>query len=146
MRSGGLRYLALVVLLLVVVNLPLLHGLWTERQVSRDGVDVVGTVVDHDVLGRADDPRYVLEFTHPPEIEDPPSTRLAYVDEPTYEDAVATERIEVRVLPDEPDSFRADGESTSSLLMVITVIADLVLLALLLLIVWRPRNPLEPEE
>ena len=54
----------------------------------------------------------------------------------TYDEAVASEQLEVRVLPDSPSRFRVEGQDTSNLVLGLTVGADLVLLGIALL-TWR---------
>ena len=45
MRSRRLKSALLIVVLLVMINLPLVHSVWTSWQVERNGVDVTATRV-----------------------------------------------------------------------------------------------------
>ncbi|MDO9497000.1 MAG: hypothetical protein Q7J48_14940 [Nocardioides sp.] len=127
------KALLLIVLVAVVVNLPMVHSTWTAWRVDRVGVDVVATVTD---TSEVSDEAYLVEFRMPRDAD--PDERLwtAQVDEATYDDAVATEQVGVRVLPDQPSAYRVDGEVTSRLGLVITVFVDLLML-LAAVLVWR---------
>ena len=136
MRTTRRTHLLLLVLLAVVINLPVAHGSWTDRQVRRDGVDVTATVVRHEVLRPGDDPAYAVLFALPPEVDAQEREFRVVVDRATYDAAVATDLIEVRVLPDRPNAFLVPGQATSRVVLWFTLLADLVLLTLAAL-VWR---------
>lgn len=132
-RRGGLL---LLVLLALVINLPVGHGIWTNRQLDRDGVDVSATVVDHGTMPPKDDPKYFVDFRFPESIDPEGREWSVGVGRAAYDEAVATRRIEVRVLPDSPAKFRVEGERTSGLVLGLTLFADAVLLAMMVL-TWR---------
>ena len=56
------------------------------------------------------------------------------VDEATYDDAVATQQVQVRVLPGSSTVWQVVGETRSNVGLVITVVADVFLLVLVLLL------------
>lgn len=122
----------LVVMVAVLVNLPLFHSTWTAWRVDRSGVDVVGTVTDTSEAGDA----FQVEFQMPRDVD--PDQRLwsAQVDQATYDEAVASEQVDVRVVPDQPSAYRVDGAVTSRVVLVVTLLVDLLLL-LALVLVWR---------
>lgn len=124
--------LLLVALVAVLVNLPIAHSTWTAWRVERSGTDVVGTVTDTSETGDA----FQVEFRMPRDVD--PDQRLwkAQVDEATYDEAVASEQVEVRVLPDRPAAYLVEGEVTSRLVLVVTGLVDLLLL-LALVLAWR---------
>jgi hypothetical protein len=130
-----LKALLLVVLLVVVINLPLVHSRVTSWRVERSGAHVTATVTANRVLGPKDDPEYFVEFVYPgDDPEDPDTPRwTAEVDRSTYERAVADRAIGVKVLPDRPAAYTADGQVTHRLGLVITLVADAALLLMLLL-------------
>jgi len=136
-RVGGIL---LLVLLALVVNLPVGHGIWTNRQLDHDGVDVSAVVVDHGTMPPTDDPKYFVDFRFPESIDPEERVWSAGVSRTAYDDALATERIEVRVLPDSPSTFRVEGEKTSGLVLGLTLFADLILLAMMVL-TWRFAGP-----
>ncbi|MDP3894787.1 hypothetical protein [Nocardioides sp.] len=127
------KVLLLIAVVAVMVNLPLVHSTWTAWRVDGSGVEVVASVTDTREVG---DDAYLVEFLLPRDTD--PEERLwtAEVDEATYDDAVATDQVDVRVLPDRPAAHRVDGEVTSRLPLVVTVLAD-VLMLLALVLVWR---------
>jgi hypothetical protein len=131
--TRGQRRGALILLLLVVVvNLPLVHSTWTEARVDRSGVDVTATVTGHRVVGT----EHVVAFTFPEDVDPEQRTWDAQVDETTYDDAVASGEIGVRVVEDDPSAYRADGAVESNVLLVVTGVVD-VLLLLVGLLLWR---------
>jgi hypothetical protein len=135
--------LVTLLLLAVVVNLPLLDHAWTQWRLDRSGVDVTATVTSHRELGSGDQTSHRIWFLFPTKIDPGRSTRRAEVDESTYGEAVASGRIGVRVVEDDPSVFRADGATTSRVLLVATLVADAVLVGALL--VWRRfRDRLRP--
>lgn len=132
MTRARRRWALLLLLMVLVVNLPLVHSTWTGSRIEGSGVDVTGTVTDH----RESSAGHLLSFTFPEEIDPEQRTWQAEVDEATYDDAVDSGRIGVRVLEDDPAAFRADGSVESKAPLVATLLADLVLV-LLALLVWR---------
>lgn len=132
-RGGGI---ALLVLLALLINLPIAHGAWTDSRLDRNGIDVTATVVDHGTLSPEDDPKYFLDFRYPAEIDPAEGQWSVGVSKTAYDDAVATERVEVRVLPDSPATFRVEGQQTSGLVLGLTIFADVVIVGMILL-TWR---------
>jgi len=134
------RYVLVLVLAAVLVNLPLLHSTWTDQRVERSGVDVQATVVDHRTVGG----QHLVSFTFPESVDPDQRTWQADVDSTTYDHAVASGDLEVRVLPDDPAAYRADGQVASSSLLVITLLADVVLV-LAALLLWRLGGRRRPQ-
>lgn len=132
-RRGGIL---LLLFLALVINLPIGHGAWIDHRLDTDGVDVTATLVDHGTLPPDDDPKYFLDFRYPDDIDPDGGQWSVGVSEATYDDAVASERVQVRVLPDSPASFRVEGQETSGLVLGLTIFGDVVLLGMVLL-TWR---------
>lgn len=132
-RRGRGRSALLVVLLAVVVNLPLVHSAWTRHRVEASGVDVTGTLVDDRVVGGD---TYFLFFRFPEDVDPDQRTWEAEVGEDAYDEAVASREVAVRVLEDDPSAYRVDGDVESRAALVVTLLADLVLL-LIALLLWR---------
>ncbi|MFC4785836.1 hypothetical protein ACT8ZV_15255 [Nocardioides sp. MAHUQ-72] len=130
------RSVLLVLLLAVLVNLPVAHDGWTRWRVERSGTDVTATVVDHTVLGSGSGAEHYLSFRYDEDVDPDQRTWTVEVDEATYDAAVADEQLTVRVVPDDPGAYSVDGEVTSRVGLVLTLVADLVLAALVLL-AWR---------
>lgn len=131
-RAGRSRYVGALVVTALLVNLPLVHSTWTANRIERDGVATTATVTDHGTAGAWQ----WLEFRLPADVDPAQPTGRVEVDEATYESAVASGELEVRVLPDDPSQYRVDGEAGGGVVVVVTLLVDLVLLVLALL-VWR---------
>ena len=128
----------LVVVLVAFINLPVLHSTWTRWQVDRNGTDTTAEVVDTRVLGDEPDPSYWLVFRFPEDIDPDRVPWSAQVERETFEGAGAEGSVEVRVLEDQPAAHIVEGQIRNPLGLIITLIADAILLAILLL-VWRGR-------
>lgn len=131
-RSRRLLSVLLVVFIAFVVNFPLAHSTYLRWQVERSGVDVVAEVVDTREVGGD---RLVVFDVPGDDRRDPFEGAVAEVDEATYDDASRTGQLDVRVLPDDSGVFRVEGQVTSRLGWVITLLADLFLVALVVLMV-----------
>ena len=121
----------LVALVVVMINLPLVHSRWQAHRLEQDGVTITGTVTDH----RRDGDRNLVTFEVEDGADQPGFGGTVRVDEETYDAAVDTGRVEVRVLPGSSTVWQVVGEAESNLALVITVIADAFLLVLVLLLV-----------
>ncbi|WP_243058358.1 hypothetical protein [Nocardioides sp. SR21] len=136
MNRSKRNSLLLLVFLAVVVNLPLLHSTWTDSRVQADGVDVTATVTD----GSTQDGSWVT-FRFPEDIDPDQQSWHAEVDQETYDEAQRTGELQVRVLEDDPAAFRVDGQVESSIVLVFTLVADLILL-LVFVLLWRSSGRL----
>lgn len=134
------RYALVVLLAAVLVNLPLLHGTWTDVRVDRSGVDVTATVTDHRTVGG----QHLVTFRFPDDVDTEDRTWTADVEASTYERAVDSGEIGVRVVEDDPSAYRVDGQVDSAAVVVVTVIADVVLLVVVLLL-WRYGGRRRPQ-
>lgn len=124
-----------LLLLVVVVNLPLVHSTWTDVRIDGSGVDVTAQVTGDDVR----DGTHWISFTFPEKIDAEQRKWTAEVDRSTYDDAVASGVIGVRVVEDDPAAYRVDGAVEGDAVLVATLVADLVLL-LAGLLFWRFRG------
>ena len=134
----------LVLLLVTMINLPIVHSTWTRWKVESSGTDVTAPVVGHDVLGSADDPEYYVSFRLSREIDPDQHAWPVQLDKASYDEAVASRTLDVRVLPDQPSAYSVDGQVTGRLGLVITLLADLALLVMVAL-AWRFRGSLRPQ-
>jgi hypothetical protein len=130
--TGARRWLTLLLVAFValVINFPAAHGAYTRWQVERSGVDVVAEVTDTRRVGGD----HLVVFTVPgdgrrEELEG----AVAEVDEATYDDATRTRELEARVLPHNSAAFTVEGQVTSRLGLVVTGLADLFLVAMVVL-------------
>ncbi|WP_244930732.1 hypothetical protein [Nocardioides sp. W7] len=137
--------LVLAVVVLVLVNLPLAHSTWLERQVERSGVEVQAEVADDTV----EDGRSLVAFVLPEEVG---GERLAdhergwtvEVTDEVREAAVDAGELTVRVLPGNPSAYSVEGQVRGSGALVVTAVADALLL-LVGLLLWRFRRRLRPQ-
>jgi len=133
----------LVVVLLAFINLPVLHSTWTRWQVERNGTDTVAEVADTRVIGGADDPSYWVVFRFPEDIDPDQLSWSAQVEKDVFEAADAEGSIDVRVLESRPAAHIVEGQIRNPLGYIITLVADAIILAILLL-AWRSRGRRRP--
>jgi hypothetical protein len=141
--SGARRWvsLALVAFIAFLVNFPLVHSTYVRWQVERSGVDVVAEVTETRVV----DGDLLVVFTVPGDGQrEPFDGAVAEVDAATYDEARRTGELDVRVLPDDGGAFIVEGQVTSRLGLVVTVLADLFLVAMVVLML-RFRSALRVE-
>jgi hypothetical protein len=137
MTQSRRRAAWLVLLLAVVVNLPLLHSWYQDQKVASSGKDVTATVVDDRVVSGDE---YWISFTFPEDVDPDQKDWQAQVSEEAYDDAVASGEITVRVVEDDPSAYRVEGAVQSSVPLVITAIADVILLVIVLLLILLPSR------
>lgn len=144
-RRPRLRGSLLVVALLLLINTPLAQSSYSSWRLDRSGVEVEANLTEHTVLPPEDSPGYIVVFELPEGLVDPDVENRfgAEVDRTTYERTVAAGSITVRVLPDRPLVQRVEGEVTHRTGLIVTLVADL-LLVLLLFVLWRFRGRLRP--
>lgn len=133
------RYVLVLVLAAVLINLPLVHSTWTDAKVQRNGVDVQATVVAHESAGG----QHLLTFRFPQQIDPAQRTWRVEVDASTYDRAANSGQLDVRVVPDDPSAYSVPGETGDTAMVVVTIVADVILLlvALLLLRFGLGRRP-----
>jgi hypothetical protein len=139
-RNRRVSQVLLVLLFAAMINLPLTHSTITRWRVERSGEDVTATVTDHQVRGSEN----LLEFTFPKDVDPDQAKWTAEVDPLSYDYAVSDGTIVVRVVPGHPASYRAQGQVTGYVGLILTVFADLALLICAWLLL-RYRGKLRPE-
>lgn len=126
----------LVLFVAFIVNFPLAHSVLLDRQLDESGIEVVADVT----LAREVGDGYLVQFDVPGDgRRERFEGAVVEVDRDTYEDARSSQHIVVTVLPDNGGVFRAEGQQPNRLVLVVTLLADVFLLAMVLL-VWRFRN------
>lgn len=133
------KRLLLALVVVAMVNLPLAMSAWSDWRVEQAGVDVSAEVLDARNLGTAEEPRYWLNYRFPEDVDPDRRTWSAEVGRASWDRARAAGDIRVRVLAGTPSANTADGEVHRRLGLVTTLVVD-VLLALLLVAVWRSRG------
>jgi len=134
------RYVLVLLVAVVLVNLPLVHSTYTDQRVQRSGVDVQATVVEHRTVGG----QHLVSFTFPKTVDPDQRTWQADLESSAYDAAATSGELEVRVLQDDPSAYVADGQVESNAILVMTVIAD-VLLLLTALLLWRVGGRRRPQ-
>ena len=130
--SGARKWLsvALVAFIAFTINFSLLHSTYLRWQVERSGVDVVAEVTET----REVDGDLLVVFTVPGDSRrEPFENAVAEVDAATYDKVTQTDQLDVRVLPDDGGAFIVEGQVTSRLGLVITLLADAFLVAMTVL-------------
>lgn len=145
--SSRTKALLLVVLLLAFVNVPVVHGLWTDSRLDADGVT---RATPAEPQGTAADRRVVVTF--PSEVGEGTAagsqeglvTQLVRLDEQAYADAVADGTVEVTYLPDSPGTYRVEGQDDRLAVvgLLLANAAALLVLGLFLLVRARSRPEL----
>ena len=133
----------LVAVLVAFINLPVLHSTWTRWQVERNGTDTIAKVADTRVLGDEADPSYWVVFRFSEEIDPDQLPWSAQVERDVFQSADAEGSVDVRVLEDRPAAHIVEGQIRNPLGWIITIVADVVILAILLL-AWRSRGRARP--
>ena len=134
------RYILVLVVAAVLVNLPLVHSTITDQRVQRSGVDVQATVIAHRTVGG----QHLVSFRFPKTLDPDQRTGQADLEPAAYDSAVATGELQVRVLKDDPSAYVAEGQVESHALLVMTLIADVLLLVTALLL-WRVGGRRRPQ-
>ena len=133
-RRDGVRWgrVILVLLALLVINVP--YGLyeWQQHRVRTSGDEVTATVLGvRDKGDQAD-----LSFLFPKSVDDKQKTRTVTVDRAVADEAARTHQVDVRVLDGNPDAFHVDGQVHGWGGLILTTVADALIL-LMILLSWR---------
>ena len=130
-----------VLLAVLLVNLPAVHQAWTDHRIDTNGRDVEAVVLE----ARTINGRHLVDYRLPHSV-DPAGNRFsASLDDTTYEHARASHRLAVRVIPGRPGANRPAGEVGSPILVVAAVGADVILLVIGSLWLYRRRHPRDGE-
>jgi hypothetical protein len=137
MRRGGLSKgrIAVVVIALLIINVPFLIHVYEERQVTSNGVRVTATVLRVTPSGSD----AIIDFRLPHSIDSSGKVRSAKVHGAEGDRASSTRSIGVRVLKGNPSVFHVDGEVSSRGPLILTLVADVVVV-FLILFAWGLRG------
>jgi hypothetical protein len=100
------RRLLFVAVIALALALPLIASLVTSARIDSSGTDVQATVVDTSRKGDA----YLVAFRFPEDVDPDQEAYSAEVSKASYERAVDSDTITVRVLDGRPEAHRVDGE------------------------------------
>jgi hypothetical protein len=126
-----------IVIAVVLVNLPAVHQAWTDHRIDADGRDVAATVLE----ARTIQGRHLVDYRLPKDVDPAGHRYSASVDDATYALVRRNNLLPVRVIPGQPGANRPDGEVSSSLLVVAAVSADVILLLIGGMWLYRRRRP-----
>ncbi|MGO4254977.1 hypothetical protein [Marmoricola sp. RAF53] len=126
----------LVLLVVALVNLPAVHERWTDHQIQEQGVFVEG-IVKH---ARTIDGRNLVDYTLPKDFDPKQTLFSVALDDEAYYLAKTKDRIAVTAIPGKPGMNRPEGEKPNPLFTVAAITADLILLVVAALWVWRRRQ------
>lgn len=136
--KGRSRAGLLLVFLLLLINLPLAHSSWLGWRLDRDGVETSATLVKHDGVKTGGKTAFFVQFRLSEKLDPKQEVWSAPVSEAAYDEAVAADEVQVRVLPGHVSEYQVKGQLSSSIEWWLTGIADLILL-LIAGLAWRFR-------
>ena len=128
-----MRRVALLVVAVVLVNLPWVHGTWQDHRIAEQG-RLVGAPVT-----RTDRHAGLVQFRLPARVDPGRTTFTARLDPEHFSAAARTGSVRVRVIPGDPGANEVVGAADGDLPAVVAVCGDAILL-LLALWWWRRRR------
>lgn len=128
-----------VALLVAVVNLPLVHSLWTSTRLDAEGERVTVTVVESAELPPRDDPHWWVAFRYPEAVDPDQRSWPVELERGTWEAVVARGSMDVVVLPGQPAAYEVAGEVPRRLGLLVTLGANAIIVVVVLL-AWRFRR------
>jgi hypothetical protein len=133
-RGDGVRWgrIVLITVALLVINVPYLLHEWSLHRASTEGTLVTATVVGVEPAGSDVD----VTFKLPKSIDADQKLRTVKLHRPEGLAATHSGTLEVRVLAHDPGAFHVAGQAHSWTPLVITVVAD-ALIVVMLLLSWR---------
>lgn len=126
------RRILIVVIALGIINVPYATHVYQLHRVRTDGIQVTAPVVKVSTSG-AD---AFVDFRLPAGVDPKQTVREVKVDSATGATAARTHQVAVRVLKGHPAVFHVDGQVRSWTGLIVTGIADLLILGIVLLS-WR---------
>ena len=128
----------------LIVNLPLVHGMWTNYRLDQIGVTTTAEVTDLNALPPdSQDQAFFIDYKLPEEADPERRSFFSEVDEETFRAAEASKQVEVVYLSDHPSANRVEGQVTNRLGLYLALFADFSLILGLLLALKFSRRPEE---
>jgi len=145
--SRRTKSVLLFVVVLLLINLPLAQSLASGYRLEHASERVTAALTDSSVSGSDDDPHYLLSARLPVDVDSDQTVVSARVDKAAYDAAVASQEVSLRVLPSRPSlSYRFDGQVPARTGLWLTLAADAVLAALVLLLSRTSRYRRRPDD
>lgn len=131
-----------VAIIAFLVNLPLAHVWWNDFRLDHGAQVATADVTGAHALGAdGEEQRYFVVYELPEDADPQQQEFNGQVGKAAYDEALASKRIRVEYLPDDPESNRPVARvSQSNLALYITLFADLTLLVMVALMLWVRRN------
>ena len=139
----GVWFLTLGVIAFII-NLPVVHGVWTNYRLDSVGVQTTARVTAFNAIPPDErDQAYFIDYELPEDADPEQHTYFSQIDEETWHAAKASKQVEVVYLNDNPSANRVEGQVTHRLGLFIALFADLALLLALLLALKYSHRPQE---
>lgn len=131
----------MVVALLLLITLPALWSGWNAWRLDRVGVETAATVSGTSAVPKKDPEKFFVRYYLPQDADPRRGQYIARVSEEAWQEAKASESIEVTYLEGHPGVNRVAGQVASRFVLWLTVLGDLALLAMLALALrFRPAR------
>jgi len=129
-------------LIAFIINLPVVHGVWTDYRLDTVGVTTTAKVTAFNAIPpNQRDQSYFLDYQLPEDADPDQQTYFSEVDEETYHAAQSSKQVDVVYLNDNPSANRVEGQVAHRLGLYIALFADFALLLALLLALKYARRP-----
>lgn len=135
----------LIGVVLLMVNFPVVHSWWLDRQLATDGVETTATVVGVDSVASDEDGRRFVSVRFDEEIDPAQEAWPAVVEAAVADGLSEGDEIPVRVVPEGPRAFEVEGQVHSRTGLYTTLAADAVIAAIGWLL-WRRGGRRTPED
>lgn len=135
----GVWVLCLIIVTLLI-NLPIANTAWVRYQVSHSGVETTATVERAEGVPADDPGAWFLLYSLPEDVDPERRQFNTEVDKETYEEALASNRVRVTYLEDNPGAHVVEGQVTRRFGLVMVALADVVLLLMGLLYLFLGRR------
>ena len=131
----------------LLINLPIAHSWWTSYRLDSVGVATTARVLEAESLprGSADPQKFFIVYQLPRDADPERREFTAEIDQETFTAAEASKQIDIVYLEGKPGANRVDGARSGSLGLWLAGLADLALIAALLLALrygLKPEKPL----
>jgi len=139
----GVWFLTLGVIAFII-NLPIVHGMWTGYRLDKIGVETTAEVTAFNAVPPdQQDQAFFIDYQLPEDADPDQHTYFSQVDEETYRAAKASKQVDVVYLNDNPSANRVEGQVAHRLGLYIALFADFALLLALLLALKYAQRPQE---
>ncbi|MFS3128335.1 hypothetical protein ACLM5J_08005 [Nocardioides sp. Bht2] len=131
-----------IVPVLILINLPLGHYLWTNQRLDTDGLTTSAEVVSvKAVPEHGENQKFYVTWRFADDVEAGVDEFTSEVTAEGYRTAERTDTLEVEYLPGNVDANRPVARPTGSMIaVIITAAGNVTVLAMMALMLWSRRN------